>query len=85
LEGGGPDDIADITAADQERVSWRFIPGTQPTKLEVTFRGSGLEGTASGHFDIHLRDATILRIPYVAQVSHGLRAIVASPDNNLGF
>jgi hypothetical protein len=85
LEGGGPDDIVDITAADQERVSWRFIPGTQPTKLEVTFRGNGLEGTASGHIDIHLRDTTVLRIPYVAQVCHGLRSIVAGPDDNPGF
>ncbi len=83
--GRGVDDIAGITAADRERVTWRFLPGAAPPKLEVTFTGSGLEGPASGHIDIHQKDATVLRIPYVAHVSHGLPALVPSPEKSPKF
>jgi hypothetical protein len=85
LEGGSPEDIVSITATDAVRLSWRSIPGTNPLKLEVTFSGTGVEGGASGHLDIHQRDATVLRIPYIAHVSHGLPSVEASPEKNPGF
>jgi hypothetical protein len=85
VDGAGPDDLADITASDAPRVSWRTIPGTQPPKLEVTFSAHGVEEAASGHLDIHQRDGLILRIPYFARVAHGLQPTVGSPVENPGF